>query len=117
MEALFSPRVSTTTSLCVEVRRDWCLAQCMSIVSIIHLIRPCSSLSFLLGKRSIFDGGYRVVQFLTGGWLDQAQPQQQPPQQGRKSDTFVFINDWAPTFLDMVGGSAAVHIFLSTHLI
>lgn len=55
------------------------------------------------GKRSIFDGGYRVVQFLAGGWFNQDQAEQ-----GRKSDTFVFINDLAPTFLDMVGGSAAV---------
>jgi arylsulfatase B/arylsulfatase I/J len=58
------------------------------------------------GKRSIFEGGYRIVQFLSGGWFDNKAPQQQ--QQPRKSDTVVFINDWAPTFLDMVGGLAAV---------
>lgn len=56
------------------------------------------------GKRSIFDGGYRVVQFLAGGWFNQDSQQQQ----GRKSDTYVFMNDWAPTLLEMVGGSSAV---------
>mmetsp|Transcript_44890 Transcript_44890/g.95562 ORF Transcript_44890/g.95562 Transcript_44890/m.95562 type:complete len:968 (+) Transcript_44890:102-3005(+) len=70
------------------------------------------------GKRSIFEGGYRGVQFLAGGWIN-------TPSSGggkrtkkgrvgtslmlnRTSDTYVFVQDWAPTFLEMAGGVSAV---------
>lgn len=67
------------------------------------------------GKRSIFEGGYRVIQFLSGGWINKSphhQKQSQDLMLGRKSDTFIFVQDWAPTFLEMVGGSDAVdHLY------
>lgn len=53
-------------------------------------------------KLSAFEGGTRVPQFLTGGWLNQ-----QGLELGNEatSDTFVVVNDWAPTLLGMAGGN------------
>ena len=44
-------------------------------------------------------GGTRVVQFLTGGWLNQ----NLPSKRAYKSDTHIFSNDIAPTLLNMAG--------------
>lgn len=71
------------------------------------------------GKRSIFEGGYRSTQFLSGGWINPKSPGKSGEAQGkitqpenRKSDTFVFVPDWAPTLLQMAGGKDAVdHLY------
>ena len=60
------------------------------------------------GKRGIFEGGYRVNQFLSGGWISGGNSGEAGSLKGRKSDTFVFVQDWAPTFLEMIGGMDAV---------
>lgn len=55
-------------------------------------------------KFSSFDGGTRVPQFLTGGWLDQNMPLST---NNHRSETFMFPQDWAPTLLEMAGGDAS----------
>jgi Sulfatase len=54
-------------------------------------------------KFTPFEGGTRVVQFLTGGWLDQNLPNKRL----YKSDTNIFPNDIAPTLLEMVGANSS----------
>jgi hypothetical protein len=49
-------------------------------------------------------GGTRVVQFMTGGWLDR----NLPANRSRKSDTFIFPNDIAPTLLNMAGANVGL---------
>jgi hypothetical protein len=46
----------------------------------------------------------RVVQFLTGGWLEK----NLPANRLYKSDTFIFPNDIAPTLLGMVGANVSL---------
>jgi hypothetical protein len=46
-------------------------------------------------------GGMRVVQFMTGGWLEN----NLPANRLYKSDTFIFPNDIAPTLLSMAGAN------------
>ena len=50
-------------------------------------------------KFTPFEGGTRVVQFMTGGWINQ----NVPADRRYKSDTNIFANDIAPTLLEMVG--------------
>eukprot|EP00804_Cyclotella_cryptica_P015892 CCRYP_006381-RA/>CCRYP_006381-RA protein AED:0.26 eAED:0.26 QI:16/1/1/1/1/1/6/269/500 len=51
-------------------------------------------------KFNAFEGGIRVPQFLSGGWIENSLPKGQ----NFKSNTYVFALDWAPTLLEMVGG-------------
>lgn len=53
-------------------------------------------------KFGAFEGGLRVPQFLSGGWIDQAQ--NIPSSRSFNSSTYMFVLDWAPTLLEMVGG-------------
>jgi hypothetical protein len=46
-------------------------------------------------------GGTRVVQFMTGGWINQ----NLPTNRSFKSDTNIFPNDIAPTLLHMAGAN------------
>ena len=52
-------------------------------------------------KLSSFEGGLRVSQFLSGGWIDKHAPKRET----NLSDTYVVVNDWAPTLLEMAGSS------------
>jgi arylsulfatase B/arylsulfatase I/J len=52
-------------------------------------------------KFSPFEGGIRVPQFLTGGWIER----QLPENRLRKSGTYFFPHDIAPTLLEMSGAS------------
>lgn len=54
-------------------------------------------------KLSSFEGGLRVAQFLTGGWIDL----HTDPNRQSISDTYVVANDWAPTLLAMAGGNSS----------
>eukprot|EP00804_Cyclotella_cryptica_P015881 CCRYP_006376-RD/>CCRYP_006376-RD protein AED:0.06 eAED:0.06 QI:1179/1/1/1/1/0.87/8/411/600 len=51
-------------------------------------------------KFNAFEGGIRVPQFLSGGWIENSLPKGQ----NFKSNTYVFALDWAPTLLEMAGG-------------
>ncbi|KAL7538921.1 hypothetical protein ACHAWF_006245 [Thalassiosira exigua] len=55
-------------------------------------------------KFTAFEGGLRVPQFLTGGWINE-NVRSSGPAQRWVSSTYVFVNDWGPTLLEMVGGS------------
>jgi hypothetical protein len=46
-------------------------------------------------------GGTRVVQFLSGGWLNKTLS----PDRAFKSNSYVFPHDIAPTLLDMAGAN------------
>jgi Sulfatase len=55
-------------------------------------------------KFSKLEGGVRVPQFISGGWIDKQFPPSASaaaPSRAAKSDTFVFVPDVAPTLLDM----------------
>ena len=54
-------------------------------------------------KFTPFEGGLRVVQFMTGGWINQNLPENR----GYKSVTNMFPNDIAPTLLEMVGADVS----------
>ena len=54
-------------------------------------------------KFTAFEGGVRVPQFISGGWIDCNLPQNKD----RKSETFVFPIDIGPTLLDMAGGDVS----------
>jgi Sulfatase len=54
-------------------------------------------------KFTPFEGGTRVVQFMTGGWINQ----NLPANRRYKSDTNIFANDIAPTLLEMVGADVS----------
>ena len=43
-------------------------------------------------KLNAFEGGIRVPQFLSGGWIENNRPRGQ----NLKSGTYVFVHDWAP---------------------
>jgi hypothetical protein len=51
-----------------------------------------------------YPGGTRVVQFLTGGWINHNLPNKRL----YKSNTNIFPNDIAPTLLDMVGANVSL---------
>lgn len=42
-----------------------------------------------------------MPQFLSGGWIDNNLPKDR----SNKSSTYVFVNDWAPTLLEMIGAN------------
>lgn len=50
-------------------------------------------------KFAPFEGGLRVPQFLTGGWIDKHTPRSRRT----LSDTYTYMLDWAPTLLEMAG--------------
>jgi hypothetical protein len=54
----------------------------------------------VLNQLIYFSGGTRVVQFMTGGWIDNNLPNVRK----YKSETHTFPHDIAPTLLDMAGG-------------
>eukprot|EP00957_Ditylum_brightwellii_P207239 15352104-Ditylum_brightwellii.AAC.1 len=58
-------------------------------------------------KRSNFDGGVRVSQFLTGGWVEK----NTPSGTGKASDTYMFSLDWPTTFVEMAGGNSETDLF------
>jgi Sulfatase len=55
-------------------------------------------------KFSPFEGGTRVVQFMTGGWLEK----NLPANRLYKSNTFIFPSDIAPTLLGMAGANVSL---------
>jgi hypothetical protein len=59
--------------------------------------------STFIARHATLLGGTRVVQFMTGGWLDQ----NLPANRSFVSNTFIFPNDIAPTLLDMAGADAS----------
>ena len=54
-------------------------------------------------KFTPFEGGTRVVQFMTGGWIDQ----NLPAKRRYKSETNIFVNDVTPTLLEMAGADVS----------
>mmetsp|Transcript_13040 Transcript_13040/g.28578 ORF Transcript_13040/g.28578 Transcript_13040/m.28578 type:complete len:795 (-) Transcript_13040:62-2446(-) len=55
-----------------------------------------------------FEGGTRVAQFLTGGWIDK----HLPVYHSHLSETFVFPHDWSPTLLEMAAGHKGASKYL-----